>query len=265
MVVAGAVAAALAAYGEFILDIRTPYSSLVANHGIGANVSVLLGDYQEAMKEKYGPDAKTVLTTQPLRVTTSVAGKVVEDGRPPGKFSDASGLFVIGPHGHLESTFPFKIDPRKPPALGEKAPDAQYFKSRFGNNFPAKYLEFDSRDVVTDRCILISPADLAWPGEQLHFQSGTFCIVFWKGASPGSMLIGVALADGDPWMRPFARRICRWLTGIALARVAATDHEPPPDYAACVLVDRPDRSGAAETLQTHVYEVRRDAALAFVN
>jgi hypothetical protein len=138
-------------------------------------------------------------------------------------------------------------------------------KSRFGKEFPVKYLEFDNRDAATDRCITMSPADLGWAGRLLQFQSGTFCVVFWRGASPGSMLIGVALADGDPWMRPFTRRICRWITAVALARVTATDREPPPDYAACLLVDRPDRSGAAETLQTHVYEVRRDASLAYVN
>ena len=118
---------------------------------------------------------------------------------------------------------------------------------------------------MTDTCITISPADLPWIGRQLRFQSGTFCVVFWKGPSRGSMLVGVALADGDPWMRPFSRRICRGLSAIALARVAETDHEPPPDYAACLLVDRPNRSGAAETLQAHVYEVRRDATLAYVN
>jgi hypothetical protein len=47
--------------------------------------------------------------------------------------------------------------------------------------------------------------------------------------------------------------------------VTATDRDPPPDYAACVLVDRPDRSGAAETLEAHVYEVRRNATLAYVD
>jgi hypothetical protein len=79
------------------------------------------------------------------------------------------------------------------------------------------------------------------------------------------MLIGVALAPGDPWLRPFARRICRSLTVLALARVAAIDREPAPDYAACVLVDRPDRSGAGETLTAYVYEVRRDATLASID
>jgi hypothetical protein len=270
MIVAGAVAATAvaAAYGEFVLDIRTPRASLVEIHAITSSVSILMADYHhaiEAMKKKYGPDAQTVLETRPPRLITRVNGKVVEQDRAPGQFSDARGLFVIGPPGRLESTFPFQIDPRKAPALGSKGePGAGHLKSRFGKELPAKYLEFDDRDAVTDTCITIS-SDLGWLGRQLRFQSGTFCVVFWKGASPGSMLIGVALANGDPWMRPFTRRICRELTAIALARVAATDHEPPPDYAACLLVDRPDRSGAAETLQAHVYEVRRDATLAYVN
>jgi hypothetical protein len=264
MIVAGAVTAA--AYGELILDIRTPHASLAEVHGITSTVSIPLGDYQEAMKKKYGPDADTVLTNHPPRAITRVGGKVVEDDKAPGKFSDARGVFVIGLRGHLESTFSFEIDLRAPPTSGSKGePSAQYLKSWFGKNFPTKYLEFDDRDVVTDKSITISPADLGWLGEQLRFQSGAFCVVFWKGASPGSMLIGVALANGDPGMRPFIRRICRWLTATALARVAATDHEPPPDYAACVLVDRPNRSGAAETLQAHVYEVRRDATLEYVN
>ena len=63
MIVAGAVTAA--AYGELILDIRTPHASLAEVHGITSTVSIPLGDYQEAMKKKYGPDADTVLTNHP--------------------------------------------------------------------------------------------------------------------------------------------------------------------------------------------------------
>ncbi len=270
LVVAGAVAAAVAAaYGELILDIRTPRASLAEIHAITSSVSIQMADYHraiETMKKKYGPDAETVLETQPPRLITRVGGKVVEEDRAPGQFADARGLFVIGPHGRPESTFPFQIDPRKAPTLGTVGePGARYLQSRFGKKLPAKYLEFDDREAVTDTCITIAAADLGWLGRQLRFQSGTFCVVFWKGASPGSMLIGVALGDGDPWMRPFTRRICRWLTAVALARVAATDRDPPPDYAACLLVDRPNRSEATETLQVNVYEVRRDATLAYVN
>jgi hypothetical protein len=270
MLVAGAlVAAAGAAYGEFVLDIRTPRAALVERHAIATSMSVLIADYDraaEAMRTRYGPDAQTVLEFQPPRLITRLGDKVVEDRRPPGDFSDAWGLFVIGPRGQLESTFPFRIDPRKAPGVGEQAkPSAQSLKSRFGKGGAAGYLAFDDRDAVTDTCVTISPADLGWPAGLLRFQSGTFCVMYWKGASPGSMLIGVALADGDPWMRPFTRRMCRWLTSAALSRVAATDRAPPPDFAACLLVDRPDRSGATETLREHVYEVRRDATLAYVN
>lgn len=51
MIVAGAVTAAAAAYGELILDIRTPHASLAEAHGITTTVSIPLGDYQEAMKK----------------------------------------------------------------------------------------------------------------------------------------------------------------------------------------------------------------------
>jgi hypothetical protein len=271
MVVAGAVAAtaAAAAYGEFVLDIRVPRAALVEVHAVTSSVSILMADYGhavETMKKKYGPDAETALETRPPRLITRLGGKVVEEVRAPGQFSDARGLFVIGPRGRLESTFPFQIDPREAPTFGTMGePAARYLKSRFEKALPTKYFEFDDRDAVTDTCITISPADVGWLGGKLRFQSSAFCVVFWKGASPGSMLIGVALADGDPWMRSFARRVCRWFTEIALVRVAATDREPPPDYAACLLVDRPNRSGAAEMLQVHVYEVRRDATLAYVN
>ncbi len=268
MVVAGAVAAA-AAYGEFILDIRTPRASLIELHAITSSVSILMADYYQAietMKKKYGVDAETALETRPPRLITRLGGKVVEENRAPGQFSDARGVFVIGPPGRVESTFPFEIDPRKAPDLGTVGrPGAEYLKSRFETELPARYLEFDDRDAVTDRCITISTADTGWLGRQLQFQSGTFCLVLWKGTSPASTLIGVALGDGDPWMRPFNRRICRWLTTVAIARLAAIDGKPPPNYAACVLVDRPNRSGAAETLQVHVYEVGRDATLAYVN
>jgi hypothetical protein len=267
VVVAGlAACAAAAAYGELILDIRTPHASLAEFHGITTSVAIPLGDYQQAMKKKYGPDADTVLTTPPARVTTTVAGKVVEEANAPSTFADARGIFVVGPPGHLESIFPFQINPRSPRRSGtNEQPIAQMLKNRFANHFPAKYLQFDDHDFLTDRCMTLSASDLGWLGRLLRFRAGASCIVFWKGSSPSSMLIGVALADGDPWMRPFTRRVCRWFTETALARTAASDHEPLPDYAACVLVDRPDRSGAAETLQTHVYSVGRDAALAYVD
>ena len=278
-VIAGIVAAA---YGELVLDIRTPRALLTETHAIHSYVAIQLSDLvnaDKAMKKKYGPEAETELTTQPPRLTTRIGGKVVEQQRT-GQFSEAMGIFVIRPLvGGLDSVFPFQINPRKAPMPGRKGTStARDLQRQFGSlpikpydlirenkEFPFKYLEFDDRDAATDRCITISSADVGWMGRQLQFQSGTFCVIFWKGTLRGSMLIGVALANGDPWMRPFIRRICRELTATVLARVAATDGEPPPDYAACILVDRPDRTVSTEALQVHVYEVGRDATLAYVN
>lgn len=268
--VIGAVAAAAAfAYGELVLDMRTPRASLASIHAITTSVSVLTADYNqvvEAMKKKYSPSAETAIENRSsVRFVTRVGGRVVEEKRA-GTFSDARGLFVIGPRDHLESTFPFEIDPRKPPKSGTVGvPGVRYLKGHFGEKFPAKYLEFDDRDATTGTCATIPDADFGWLSRPLQLRSGAFCVVFWKGHSPGSMLVSVVLADGDPWMRPFSRRICRLLTTVALARLAVTDPGPPPDYAACLLVDRPDRSGANEVLQEHVYQLRRDASLAYVN
>jgi len=270
LIVAGVVGGII--YGELVRDIRAPTASLAQSHAITSNVTIRVDDDLlpaiEAMKKKYGPDAETGLVTgrsAPARIVTRLNGKVVEERKAVSQFSNAAGLFVVGPAGHLESTFPFQIDPRKAPDTGRKGePSVRSLKSRFGKEFPAEYLEFDDRNAVTERCLTTSSADLGAVGRLLQFQSSTFCVVSWKGASPGSMLVGVALANGDPWMRPFTRRICRWLTAGALARLASTDRKPP-DYAACVLVDRPDRTGAAEVLKAHVYEVGRDATLAYIN
>jgi hypothetical protein len=270
MTLATGVAAAMVAiaYAELVADIRTPRSSLTEMHAVGSSISIQMDDFRragEAMKEKYGPTAQTSLHTPGANLTTVVDGKVVEEGKLPAQFSDANGLFVVGPRGRLASTFPFRLDPRKVPAFGEKSESVATLKNRFGKEFPAKYLAFGDADATVDTCVGLSGPDLGRPGALLQIEAGTFCIVFWKGAARASMLIGIVLARGDPWMRPFAERICRSLTSIALARVAATDREPPPDYAACLLVDRPDRTGAAETLTAHVYEVRRDATLARMN
>jgi hypothetical protein len=158
----------------------------------------------------------------------------------------------------VESIFPFRIDPREPPKPSYKRePSVEYLKSRFGDKLPKKYLAFDDRDAVTGTCTTMTTADLGWLGRMLQSQSGTFCVVSWKGASPSSMLVGVTLGNGEAWMRPFSPRICRWLTRMALVRVAAADGKRPADYAACLLVDRRSRLGAAGPLQPHVYEVYR--------
>ena len=78
-------------------------------HAITSSVSILMADLQhatEVMKKKYGPDAETVLQSQPPRLIIRVGGKVVQQERAPGQFSDARGLFVIGPRGRLGDSPP---------------------------------------------------------------------------------------------------------------------------------------------------------------
>ena len=78
------------------------------------------------------------------------------------------------------------------------------------------------------------------------------------------MLVTVTQADGDPWMRPFSRRVCRMIAETAVAKLMVADGSPLADYVACVLVDRPTRADANELMEVHVYELRRDGTLAVI-
>lgn len=263
-----AVATPALCYAELVLDLRTPRSNLAQVQAVASHISIQMADYHrkiEAMKVKHGPDAQTMLHTPGARFTTVVHGVLVEEGRLPFEFNSVTGLFAIGPRGRIETRFPFQLDPRKLPAANERTAPADAVKSRFAKELPARYLDFDSRDAMTDTCTGLSRSDAPVLGTLVRLEAATFCVIYWKGTQSASMLIGVALAPGDPWLRPFARRICRHLTAIAIERIGAIDREAPPDYAACLLVDRPTRTGASETLTAYVYEVRRDATLALID
>jgi hypothetical protein len=270
--VVGVAALGALAYGELVLDFQTPRSTLAHSYIFGFTRAARgLFEAQEAMRRRYGATAQTTLRTPGFELVTQVDGKVVARGTLHSEFGDVSGLFVIGPRGRLRSTFPFHIDPRTVPGEGQQdhATTTEALKNTYGHEFPAKYFAFEDRDSSRETCIPLSWSNLAELGMWLRVQYGTFCVVRWRGADPSAMLIGVTVARGDPWMRPFTRRICRALTTVALARLAARDHgPPPPNYAGCILVDRPDRSGetsASDVLQAYVYEVRGDATLAVIN
>jgi hypothetical protein len=258
---AGMVAAmAAVGYAELVADIRAPRSSLTKKQAIEAGLAVRTADFeraQEDMKRKWGARAQTSVEALGV-LTTTVDGKLVQRSNLPAEFYDASGVFVIGPPGQLESTFPFHIDPHKEPDEAESSEPLTALKRRLG-------VAFNDDDAIVDTCVALSASDLGRLATLLRLEIGKFCVVYWRGASPASMLIGVMLAHGDPWMRPFSERICRSLTSIALRRIADVDGTPPPEYAGCVLVDRPDRSEVGEMLQAHVYEVRRDSTLARIN
>ena len=225
-----AAAIATAGFAEFVLDIRTPRSGLTAAGALAAIISFPTGESD-----------------------------------PPKKLAGMYGLFVVNPHGDVEQLFPFSIVPGN---AGSSAlrPNFGQLRDRFEVGFPASPKAYDAGP--TENSCAARPAAELGLGRLtalLRLRSQSYCVVRWGGALPGArpgvMLVSITLADADPWMRPFARRICRTLTETALASLG---NAPRPDYAACVLVDRPGRirpGDAQDTYKTVVYEVR-DGTLA---
>lgn len=254
-----------AGYSELVLDSRTPRSALVHGHFVGTESFWHADDFNvatAAMKRKYGPNAETTVLSPPLRRVVTVDDKVVHEEVFPLTFNGALGLFVIGKRGSFTSVFPFRLDPQVLPPPHKYSSTA--LRERFADTAGARYLDFSDSAVAQGPCVVLAAADLGGIGKLLRIETGTLCIVDWSGTAPATALIGAALANGDPWMRPFAQRICRSLTGLALEKVAAV-RARPPEYAACILVDRPTRDGAAENSSVHVFEVGRAAALAVID
>ena len=254
--------ATIVAYAELVLDIRAPRSDLSQAHALGASASLSLLEYNQKVAQfhkMYGDRAHVLLETSSGKFRVEIDGSVIDEGQIQRQFAAMYGMFVISGRAGRESIFPFDIEPGKIPEGHE--PNVARLKSHFEAVLPAKYLDFDDKDWVRGYCALTPPSEIGFGQfvNWLHVRSQTFCIVQWNGAGGGSMLVSVTLADGDPWLRLFSRRLCRVLTDTTLAKLAASNHERPT-YAACVLVDRPDRTGStgAQTAFTsEVYEVRR--------
>jgi len=263
-------AAALAAvaigalYNEFILDIRAPRSNLFREAALGTSAYLSLVEYNEKVKRiqaQYGERGHVFLEGATGDVTVKVDDQVIERSRVERRFASMHGLFVISGRGAADSIFPFDIEPGKVPERSDREPNVARLKSDFADEFPTKYLAFSDRDWTRGPCAAPPVAEL-WTerlAQWLHLRKATFCVINWRGGPARAMLIVVLLADGDPWMRPFVRRICRRTTEAAIARAVAGAGRP--DFAACVLVDRPARngpSGAQDAFASVTYEVRAD-------
>jgi hypothetical protein len=225
-----AAAIVIAGFAELVFDIRMPHSGLAAAGALAAVISFPTGE----------PD-------------------------PPKKLAGMYGLFVVNPHGDSEQLFPFSIVPGDA-GLSTLRPNLAQLRDRFEAGFPASAKAYDAGP-SENSCASRPAAELGpgWLTALLRVRGQTNCVVRWDGALPGArpgvMLVSVTLADADPWMRPFARRICRTLTETALSSLRDV---VKPGYAACVLVDRPGRirpGDAQDTYKTVVYEVR-DGTLA---
>jgi len=229
-----AVAAIVAgAAAELVLDIRTPRSSLSAAGALAAIISFQTGE----------PD-------------------------PPKKLAGMYGLFAVKLRGDVEQLFPFSIVPGNT-GSSTLRPKIEQLRDRFEGAFPASANAYDAGPSENSCTSPLAPRlGFGRLTAQLHLRAQTYCVVRWDGAlagaRPGAMLVSVTLADADPWMRPFARRVCRTLTETALKSLGSAKN---PDYAACVLVDRAGRirpGDAQDTFKAIVYEVR-DGVLAWMD
>jgi hypothetical protein len=254
----------IAAYAEFVLDIRAPRSDLVSESALAALTLTDYGDYSDKSSQvrvKYGDSALTHDDEVAGKWTITVGSSVIEEGRMTVTMVGMYGVFAVTSGGTIEGVFPFSFVPISLVPGGAPSthlPSIEILKDRF-EGFPTKFLAFNDTDWMLDSCAVPAQSELGFGalGAWLPVRGQTSCVVHWKGTRPSSMLIIVTLANADPWMRPFSRWICRRMTAAAVMKIASPDREPP-SYAACILVDRPGRRrprDAHETFTSVVYEI----------
>jgi len=262
-----------AAYAEFVIDFRGPRSHLKSESALAAITLTSYGDRDTKLSQvraKYGgrvhAEDSVPAGTSDGKWKIMLGDSVIEEGPIVVKLAGMYGLFAVSSGDTTEGIFSFSIVAGRTDL--SRTPSAKSLQDRFAN-FPARFLTFADADLAVDSCAAPSIAELGFGSiaAVIHLQSQTYCVVHWKGVhSTSSMLISVTFASGDPWIRPFARRICREMTAATLTKLTSPDRAPPA-YATCVLVDRPDRwrrGDARSTFTSVVYEIR-DGAPARMN
>jgi hypothetical protein len=243
-------------YGEFVRDWRAQRSDQSARQAISVNYSLSLVNYNHLlarMKQEYGERVSTNMDFQSGIIEVVLDGKVIETHVENKTLSDVYGIFMIGPKDAVNTRFPFDLAADQNLANLDRSV-RERLKTHF-KQVPGEWFEFGDKDWVIDRCVsLPTGLGLGVVGDALRLRKGTACVVTWKGSQPGSMLVSVSRADGDPWMRPFTRRICRAITEIALKRFNPGEPDSPK-YAACILADRPAYASARKSLTVGVYSI----------
>jgi len=254
----------IAAYGELVADFRGARSKLNSEKALAAITSTSYGDRDaktEEARAKYGDRVRAhdsvPAGTVDGKWTITLDGNVIEEGRIAVNLAGMYGVFAVTSGDATKGMFSFSIVPGRTDLSDTTS--VKVLRDRF-ENFPARFLAFADTDLAIDSCASPPASELGFGsiGALLGLQAQTYCVVHWKGPHPTSMLISVTLANGDPWMRPFARRICRSMTSATLGKLASPDRQPPV-YAACVLVDRAGRrkpADARDTFESVVYEIR---------
>jgi hypothetical protein len=253
---AAVVVVGVVAYAELVLDWRSRRSDQSARMTVSVTHSLSVVDYNKraaAMKQKYGQRAEATLALDTGRVEVTLDGRVMETYEEKRTLDSAYGLFVIRSKDAAAARFPFRLSASQNIARIDRSL-ADWFRRHFKDDPPA-WFQFSDDDWTIDRCAsLPSGLGLGKFGEWLRLREGTSCVVTWRRAQPVSMLITVSRADGNPWMRPFARRLCRAITDAALKRFDAGQPNRP-QYAACILADRPEYASARKSLAVGVYSV----------
>jgi hypothetical protein len=244
------------AYGELVHDWRTPRSDRTARFIVSANHVMSVPRFHQIaaeMEKKYGERVKNTLLVDTGIVQVKLDGRVIETHELKKALGSVLGLFVVGAKGTAKTRFPFEFSADQTPGQFNR-PAADVFSTRFKGS-PKEWFEFKDSDWTIDRCAALPPGlGLGCIGETLQLREGMSCVVTWKGLPSGSMLISVSRADGDPWMRPFVRRLCRAITDAALKRFAP-EQPDRPNYAGCVLADRPEYASAQRSLAVDMYSV----------
>jgi hypothetical protein len=261
-VLAGAIA-----YGELVLDWRTPRSQQPIDFALTGSASFLMADYNRLksdMEQKYGEQVSVSVpvTGSPANkngmAEVSLDGKVMET-HSLRRLSTVTGMFIVSPQNPDAVRFPFKLDPNQNLATIDQGV-VKELKEHF-KRVPAPWFEFSDADWSIDHCSSSRAGlGLGIIGEVLHLQEGTSCVVTWKGKQPRSMLVFVGRADGNSWLRTFSERLCRSVTDSGLERLDAPTAKGL-DYAACILGDQATREASQKALFGAVYAVGRDRRL----
>jgi hypothetical protein len=254
-----------AVYLEFGVDVRTPYSLLATraalvthNHPVPDRLASAIG----ALKAKYGQDAD--IRQLPTALVVERNGQFLASQPAPSEFHEALGMTqVVDSQAGVTSTFPFDVSPyeQRDGILPALVPN---LKMRVGRIFAGGSPDFDLDDFSIEGCRSVSPSDLGLDlaGRILSLGNSTMCTSVWKHPPFHSMLVGIVVAKGGSWIRPFARGACRILSNAWLANTRQAATAPRPDYLECLLVDRPDNQPFGSGVSAFAYEVRQDGSLA---
>lgn len=264
LVAAIGILACIAVYLEFVIDFRTPRSSLAMRGALVTSNKLspeTLAAVTAALKAKYGEAAKVWQGS--AGINASLDGKIVATAPADTYFYEASGITQVADKAGAISTFPFNVSPFE---ARDSFPSrlVPMIKMVVGPVFPAGSLGFGRNDFAIEQCQMHSARELGLGLANLILDLGnsTICTVVWKRAPSRRMLVGIVISRGGIWVRPFVRGVCRMLSYAWLASAQRANSGRRLDYAQCSLVDDPENQPPGSGLTSVAYEVRKDGSLA---